>query len=180
MSAGYTVSYGKLSNHATLTWNRLNTETHNYFTNTANDPTTAAGITIPNESGGFADPNFYNGLPSLNISNFAGLTNTAPSELINQTISFSDFVAYRRAKHNVRLGLDIRRVHADSIGGNDPLGQFTFTGYATESPEDKGRGERGDNRLGVRGFSVVGCRRIRRSRRGCTRFICGTMYTTGT
>ncbi len=60
--------------------------------------------------------------------------------MINQTISFSDFVAYRRAKHNVRLGLDIRRVHADSIGGNDPLGQFTFTGYATESPEDKGVG----------------------------------------
>jgi len=140
LSAGYTVSYGRLSNHATLTWNRLNTEQRNYFTNTANDPTTAAGITIPNESGGFADPNFYNGLPSLNISNFAGLTNATPSQLINQTISFSDFVAYRHAKHNFRLGLDIRRVHADSIGGNDPLGQFTFTGYATESPADKAVG----------------------------------------
>ncbi|HSY35546.1 MAG TPA: hypothetical protein VK814_07350, partial [Acidobacteriaceae bacterium] len=140
LSAGYTVSYGRLSNHATLTWNRLNTQQRNYFTNTANDPTTAAGITIPNESGGFADPNFYNGLPSLNISNFAGLTNLTPSQLINQTISFSDFVAYRHAKHNFRLGLDIRRVHADSIGGNDPLGQFTFTGYATESPADKAVG----------------------------------------
>ena len=140
LSAGYTVSYGRLSNHATLTWNRLNTEQRNYFTNTANDPTTTAGITIPNESGGFADPNFYNGLPSLNISNFAGLTNVTPSQIINQTISFSDFVAYRHAKHNFRLGLDIRRVHADSIGGNDPLGQFTFTGYVTESPADKAVG----------------------------------------
>jgi len=140
LSAGYVISYGRLSNHATLTWNRLNTESRNYFTNTANDPTTAAGITIPNESGGFADPNFYNGLPSLNISNFAGLTNQTPSQLINQTISFSDFVAYRHAKHNFRLGLDIRRVHADSIGGNDPLGQFTFTGYVTESPADKATG----------------------------------------
>ncbi len=140
LSAGYTVSYGRLSNHATLTWNRLNTEQRNYFTNTANDPTTAAGITIPNNSGGFADPNFYNGLPSLNISNFAGLTNATPSQLINQTISFSDFVAYRHAKHNLRVGVDVRRVHADSIGGNDPLGQFTFTGYATESPADKAVG----------------------------------------
>ncbi len=140
LTAGYTVSYGRLSNHATLTWNRLNTETRNYFTNTANDPTTEAGITIPNESGGFADPNFYNGLPSLNITNFAGLTNATPSQLINQTISFTDFVAYRRGKHNFRLGLDLRRVHADSIGGNDPLGQFTFTGYATESPADKAVG----------------------------------------
>ncbi len=140
LSAGYVVSYGRLSNHATVTWNRLNSQTRNYFTNTANDPTVTAGLTIPNESGGFADPGFYNGLPALNISNFAGLTNTTPSELINQTISFSDFVAYRHKKHNVRLGLDIRRVHADSIGGNDPLGQFTFTGYATESPSDKAAG----------------------------------------
>ena len=152
LSAGYTVSYGRLSNHATLTWNRLNTEQRNYFTNTANDPTTAAGITIPNESGGFADPNFYNGLPSLNISNFAGLTNATPSQLINQTISFSDFVAYRHAKHNFRLGLDIRRVHADSIGGNDPLGQFTFTGYATESPADKAVGSAASTGSGFADF----------------------------
>jgi hypothetical protein len=140
LSAGYTVSYGRLSNHATLTWNRLNSQTRNYFTNTANDPTVTAGLTIPNESGGFSDPGFYNGLPALNISNFAGVANTTPSELINQTISFSDFVAYRHKKHNLRLGLDVRRVHADSIGGNDPLGQFTFTGYATESPSDKAAG----------------------------------------
>ena len=152
LSAGYTVSYGRLSNHATLTWNRLNTEQRNYFTNTANDPTTAAGITIPNESGGFADPNFYNGVPSLNISNFAGLTNATPSQLINQTISFSDFVAYRRAKHNFRLGLDIRRVHADSIGGSDPLGQFTFTGYATESPADKAVGSAASTGSGFADF----------------------------
>jgi trimeric autotransporter adhesin len=152
LSAGYTVSYGRLSNHATLAWNRLNTESRNYFTNTANDPTTAAGITIPNESGGFADPNFYNGLPSLNISNFAGLTNATPSQLINQTISFSDFVAYRHAKHNFRLGLDIRRVHADSIGGNDPLGQFTFTGYATESPADKAVGSAASTGSGFADF----------------------------
>ncbi len=140
LSAGYTVSYGRLSNHATVTWNRLNTETQNYFTNTSNNPTQTAEITIPNQSGGFADPEFYNGLPTLNITNFAGLSNTTPSELINQTISFSDFVAYRHKKHNIRLGLDVRRVHADSIGGNDPLGQFTFTGYATESPADKAAG----------------------------------------
>ena len=137
-----------------MTWNRLNSKTRNYFTNTANDPTVTAGLTIPNESGGFADPKFYNGLPALNISNFAGLTNTTPSQLINQTISFSDFVAYRHKKHNVRLGLDIRRVHADSIGGNDPLGQFTFTGYATESPADKAAGSVGDEGIGVCGFSA--------------------------
>ncbi|MGA8940081.1 MAG: TonB-dependent receptor [Acidobacteriaceae bacterium] len=152
LSAGYTVSYGRLSNHATLTWNRQSSETRNYFTDTANDPTVTAGLTIPNQSGGFADTRFYNGLPSLNISNFAGLSNTTPNELINQTISFSDFVAYRHKKHNLRLGLDVRRVQADSVGGNNPLGQFTFTGYATESPVDRAAGSQATTGSGFADF----------------------------
>jgi trimeric autotransporter adhesin len=152
LTAGYTASYGRFSEHATLTWNRLNSQTRNYFTNTANDPTVTAGLTIPNESGGLAKPGFYNGLPSLNITNFAGLTNTTPNQLINQTISFSDFVAYRHKTHNLRLGLDVRRVHADSIGGNDPLGQFTFTGYATESPTDQAAGSAATSGSGFADF----------------------------
>ena len=152
LTAGYTASYGRFSEHATLTWNRLNSQTRNYFTNTANDPTATAGLTIPNESAGFTDPGFYNGLPSLNITNFAGLTNTTPSQLINQTISFSDFVAYRHKTHNFRVGFDVRRVHADSIGGNDPLGQFTFTGYATESPTDQAAGSAATSGSGFADF----------------------------
>ncbi len=132
VNAGYTIGYGRLSNNASVSWNRYNSETRNYFTNTSVDPTTAAGISIPNESGGFADPGFYNGVPSLSITNFAGLSNTTPSQTINQTISFSDFISYRHKKHNMRFGFDIRRVHADSIGGNNPLGSFTFTGFATQ------------------------------------------------
>ena len=73
--------------------------------------------------------------------------------MISQTISFTDFVAYRHGKHNVRLGLDIRRVHADSIGGNDPLGSYTFTGYATGSRR-KSHGKRDDYGVGVCGFSA--------------------------
>jgi trimeric autotransporter adhesin len=152
LNAGYTASYGRFSEHATVTWNRFNTQTENYFTDTSNDPTVTAGLTIPNESGGFADPRFYNGLPSLNITNFAGLTNTTPSQLINQTISFTDFVAYRHKTHNFRVGFDERRVHADSIGGNDPLGQFTFTGYATESPTDQAAGSAATSGSGFADF----------------------------
>ena len=140
LNAGYTLSYGRFSNHAMATWNRMNSQTRNYFTDTANNPTQTVGLTIPNQSGGFADPRFYNGLPALNISNFARLSNSTPSALINQTIGLSDFVAYRHKKHNVRLGMDVRRVQANSIGGNNPLGEFTFSGYATESPADKTAG----------------------------------------
>jgi hypothetical protein len=137
VNAGYTIGYGRLSNNASVTWNRSSTETRNYFTNTSNNPSATLGLGIPNESGGFADANFYNGLPTLNISNFQTLSNQTPSETTNQTISFSDFVAYRHKKHNLRVGFDVRRVHADSIGGNNPLGSYTFTGYATESPSDQ-------------------------------------------
>ena len=143
LSAGYTISYGRLSNHASLTWNRSNAKTRNYFTDTSNNPSAEAGLSIPNASGGFADPRFYNGLASINIANDTGLSNTSPSETINQTISFSDFVAWRHKKHNMRYGLDVRRVHADSIGGNNPLGSFTFTGYATASPEAQAAGTGG-------------------------------------
>jgi hypothetical protein len=61
------------------------------------------------------------------------LTQALPSDVINQTISFSDFVSYSHKKHNMRFGVDIRRVHADSIGGTNVVGAFTFTGYATQN-----------------------------------------------
>lgn len=143
LNAGYTIGYGRLSNNAALNWNRLNTEVRNYFTNTSTNPSEQAGLSIPNNSSGFADPSFYNGLPTLNINNYSSLTNNVPSQLINQTISFSDFVSWRHKQHNLRLGFDVRRVHADSIGGNNPFGSFNFTGYATASPSDQVGGHSG-------------------------------------
>jgi hypothetical protein len=142
LNAGYTIGYGRLSNNASLTWNRSNSKTRNYFTDTPNDPTTMLGLTVPNQIGS-TDPRFYNGLPSFSFGIFTGLSNTTPSQTINQTISFSDFVSWRHKKHNMRYGFDIRRVHADSIGGNNPLGSFSFTGYATANPADQVAGTGG-------------------------------------
>jgi hypothetical protein len=65
---------------------------------------------------------------------YASLSQPAASNTTNQTISFSDFVSYGYKKHNMRFGFDFRRVHADSIGGNNGVGSFTFTGYATQNP----------------------------------------------
>ncbi|QMV20372.1 carboxypeptidase regulatory-like domain-containing protein [Granulicella sp. 5B5] len=143
LNLGYTIGYGRLSNNASVNWNRLHAETRNYFTDTSNNPSANVGLNIPNQAGDFADPRFYNGLASLNITNFAGLSNTTPSETTNQTISFTDFVAWRHKKHNMRFGFDIRRVHNDQIGGSNPLGTFTFTGYATSSPEAQAAGTAG-------------------------------------
>ncbi len=146
LNAGYVVSYGRLSDNVSLNWNRSSGETRNYFTDTNNNPSATVGICVPNGSGNSAcgaqpatisDPRFYNGLPSISITNFQGLSNQTPSKTVNQTIAFSDFVSWRHKKHNFRFGGDIRRVHADSIGGNNPLGQYSFTGYATQSPSDQ-------------------------------------------
>ena len=143
VSAGYTIGYGRISNNASVTWNRLNAATRNYFTDTANNPSATIGLNVPNQSGGFADPRFYNGLANFSFSQFSGLSNTTPSQTINQTISFTDFVAWRKKKHNMRFGFDIRRVHNDQIGGNNPLGSYSFTGYATADAADKLSGTAG-------------------------------------
>ena len=132
VTAGYTIGYGRLTNNASINWNRSHSMLTNYFTNVS-DPLVGTGISVPKPVIG-SDPGIYYGLPSESISNFSGLTQALPSDAINQTISFSDFVSYSHKKHNMRFGLDIRRVHADSIGGTNVVGAFTFTGYATQNP----------------------------------------------
>jgi trimeric autotransporter adhesin len=142
VTAGYTIGYGRLTNNASINWNRSHSMLRNYATNVA-DPLVGTGIDIPKPVIG-ADRGIYFGLPTVSISNFTSLSQALPSDSINQTISFSDFVSYSHKKHNMRYGLDIRRVHADAIGGTGgtasgtsavgSLGSFTFTGYATQSP----------------------------------------------
>lgn len=135
ITAGYTLSYGRFRNNASLNWNRSHGTSENYFTNGATNPAANAGVLVGNST--IQSNPFYYGVPSLSFGGstaFTGLNNTTPSDTINQTISFSDFVGYRKGKHNMRFGVDIRRVHADSIGTGSPLGSFSFTGYATQNP----------------------------------------------
>ena len=131
VTAGYTVSYGRLRNNASLNWNRTHAVVTNYFTNLPVDPLDSTGVTVPKPVIG-ADPGIYYGIPSLSFTGLTGLNVQTPSDKVNQTISFSDFVAWNHKKHNMRYGVDIRRVHADSIGGTNALGSLSFTGYATQ------------------------------------------------
>ena len=141
ITAGYTVGYGRVTNNASVNWNRSHATGRNYFTNTSSNPAADAGIAVPSQSGVGAHPEFYNGLPAITITNFSSLNDATPRDTINQTISFSDFVSYGHKKHNVRLGVDVRRVHADVLGGGgtggNPLGTFVFSDYATLSPQDR-------------------------------------------
>lgn len=137
VTAGYTIGYGRLTNNATVTWNRSHAMTSNYFTNGTVNPAADAGVLIGNEA--IASNPFYYGVPTLTFTGLTGLNSTRPSDIVNQTISFSDFVSWSYKKHNMRFGGDFRRVHADTItapgnlqSGASPLGAFTFTGYATQ------------------------------------------------
>ena len=137
--AGYTIGYGRFNNTSSVTWNRSNALTRNYFTNTQNDPAAAAGIALPSTGGLGIQPNFYNGLPTLSIDNFLSVNTAAenPQDSVGQTISFSDQVVYRHKKHNMRFGVDVRRAERNYLGGGNPLGSFTFTGFNTEDPTAK-------------------------------------------
>ena len=137
VSAGYTVGYGRVTNNASVNWNRAHVSTINFFTGTAVNPAIAAGVPVPSQSAELARNGFYNGVPRIQLTNYTSLNDQIPRDAINQTISFSDFVSYGRKKHNMRFGVDVRRVHADQIGGNDPLGTFVFSGLVTESPADR-------------------------------------------
>jgi hypothetical protein len=126
LQAGYTVGYHRLTNIFNANWNRSNSHSTNFFTNTDNDPAAAAGLTIPNE-----DPLNY-GLPQINLSNLTGLSEREPSFAISQTISFSETLSWIHGKHNLRFGGDYRRVHRDFLAGSNATGNFTFTGLFTE------------------------------------------------
>ncbi len=156
VTAGYTLGYGRISNNATLSWNRSNAATRNYFTNTANNPSATVGLNVPERpSWWLCGPAVsITACASLSISNFAGRflsTNQTPSDTINQTISFSDFVSWRHTKHFLSLRCcDVRRVHADSIGGNNPLGQLLV--YRLRDREPGGPGIWGWCRRQTSGF----------------------------
>jgi hypothetical protein len=131
-TSSYTVGYGRLNSSATLGWNRSRSIATNYFTNGSVNPALTAGIPVGNS---VIDSNpFYYGLPAIGLSNFSGLSDSTPTNAVNQTITFSDFVSWSHKRHNMRYGLDFHRIHNDSIGTGGDLGSFTFSGFATENP----------------------------------------------
>ena len=126
LQAGYTVGYHRLTSISNLSWNRSNSHTTNFFTNTSNNVGLASGVVVPNDS-----PLNY-GLPGIALSSVTGLSETQPSFSIAQTISFSQTISWIHNKHNFRFGGDYRRVHRDFLAGSNATGNFTFTGLFTE------------------------------------------------
>ena len=129
LQAGYTVGYHRFTSISNVNWNRSNSHTINFFTNTASNPAAAADVTVPNNV-----PLNY-GIPDISLSNgIQGLSETQPSFSIAQTIAFSEVLSWIHGKHNLRFGGDYRRVHRDFLAGSNATGNFAFTGLFTEDP----------------------------------------------
>jgi hypothetical protein len=129
LQAGYTVGYHRVTNIFNANWNRSNSHTANFFTNTSNNVAgpTGANIPVPNQV-----PLNY-GLTNISLSNgVQGLSETQPSFSIAQTISFSEVLSWIHGKHNMRYGADYRRVHRDFLSSSNATGTFAFTGLFTE------------------------------------------------
>jgi trimeric autotransporter adhesin len=128
VQAGYTVGYHRVTSIFTTGWNRSNSHTTNFFTNTDNNAAGDAGIVV----GTNQVPLNY-GLPNVTLSNFSGLNEVEPNFSLSQTISASETLSWIHGKHNLRFGGDYRRVHRDFLAGLNATGSFTFTGLFTES-----------------------------------------------
>ncbi len=133
VTSGYTVGYGRLNNTFTAGWNRSVSNGLNYFTNGPTNPAVTAGVLVGNPNI-YGNP-FYFGVPSVGLTGFqGGLSDATPSTTVNQTITFSDQARWTHKRNNISAGIDFHRIHADSIGGTNVLGSFTFSGYSTTNP----------------------------------------------
>ena len=135
VQAAYTVGYHRITSISNASWNRSNSHTVNFFTNTSNNVAGGLGITVPNQV-----PLNY-GLPAIGLSNLTGLSQTQPNFSISQTISLSETFSWIHGKHNLRFGGDYRRVHRDFLAGSNATGSFTFTGlFSADFAQDPNTG----------------------------------------
>jgi hypothetical protein len=118
-----------LLNDFKIGYHRVNFDTLNPF---AVDGPADAGssLGIPGFDG---DVKYNNpGLPSINISNFAGLGAGGTNWYqFDTTFQMSNVLAYSAGAHNLRTGFDLRRLATGRRAANDPRGLFSFTNDIT-------------------------------------------------
>jgi hypothetical protein len=118
-----------LLNDFRIGYHRFDLETLNPF---SVDGISSAGadLGIPGFDG---DVRYNNpGIPSINISNFAGLGGGGTNWYqFDTTFQMSNVMAYTRGAHNLRAGFDLRRLATGRRAANDARGRFDFTGDIT-------------------------------------------------
>jgi hypothetical protein len=124
LNAGWNVGNRKFNNTLRVTWNVSKADTTNRNTG-VNNVANTLGI-----SGASANPSDW-GVPGLSFANYQGLNDVPPSHRLDQTLQFSEALVLPRKKHNLRMGVDYRRLMTDLHSNGNANGTFTFTGFAT-------------------------------------------------
>jgi hypothetical protein len=118
-----------LHNDFRLGYHRIDFDTVNpFYTDGPSDAGTALGIPGFDGDTRYSNP----GIPTINISNFTGFGGGGTNWFqFDTTFQLSNVMAYTRGSHNVRFGLDLRRLATGRRAANDPRGNFTFNGNMT-------------------------------------------------
>jgi hypothetical protein len=74
---------------------------------------------------------FDYGLPSINLTNFTGLSTPNPSLNRSQTWRYVDSLRWLKSKHTIAIGGEVRKMDIDRDTDPAPNGQFSFTGLTT-------------------------------------------------
>jgi len=126
----------RLHNDFRIGYHRLDFDTVNPFY-TDGPADAGASLGIP----GFDGDTRYNnpGLPTIDISNFTGFGGGGTNWFqFDTTFQMSNVMAYTRGAHNVRFGVDLRRLATGRRAANNPRGQFVFNGTITAMPGQTG------------------------------------------
>ena len=74
---------------------------------------------------------FDYGLPSINFTNFTGLSDPNFSLARSQTYRYVDSLRWMKAKHTITVGGEVRKMDINRDTDPAPNGQFSFTGLMT-------------------------------------------------
>jgi hypothetical protein len=80
---------------------------------------------------GVSQSPFDYGLPSINLTNFTGLSDPTPSLARSQTFRYVDSAKWMKVKHTVTIGGEVRKMDINRDTDPTPNGQFSFTGLMT-------------------------------------------------
>ncbi|HTV01255.1 MAG TPA: carboxypeptidase-like regulatory domain-containing protein, partial [Luteitalea sp.] len=118
-----------LLNDFRIGWHRLELDTLNNFDLDGN-ATASSDLGIP----GFdADARYGNfGIPSVSVTGFSGLGAGGTNWYqFDTTFQVSNVLSWTKGTHNLRAGIDIRKLRTGRLAANSPRGAFGFTGIMT-------------------------------------------------
>jgi hypothetical protein len=122
----------RMFNNFTVSFNRNRNETVPFFAY-GTDYATLLGI-----QGTSSDPRNF-GPPTLNFTNYGGLTDASPVRTATQTFGLQESVLWNHGKHNVSMGGDYRWYLTNTITDSNGRGTFTFSGLATSQLNAQGQ-----------------------------------------